>query len=632
MAFFLIQKGADILHCELRQGTSILHLLNRFTEPDCCRQILEEALGAGLDVDTALHNGLTPLHAALMGWDYSGGHAVKLLLQQGADPTCQVKNPDTALTCTTPLELCAERLEPELFTKMIDATGQNASSFSRLTDATRRIFFSLGQATRFHHMGTIGKGWETQVESLLRVFVGQSLIEALQTIVINMDDFHIVTLAADFGLGYFVKTLLNILPDDWILRALVDLGADLLYQLPDRRTALHSAAHYCPSLLPELIEAVENLSEDSRRHLTLKQILDTVDEAGYSVFATLLTKGYEAEQRLAEDLRIKYDLDYTYAFQSSDGTCETVVGKMINVAAMSGMLSVNRIQYLLQLTPPPQFVCTPTRETMLTKAVMGPFVHFDDYDLPNHRLVPIIMKTYSDPVYILLGHPYPALHTAAQYANMVALEIFINHIEANTPDQPVPWNLCGENGNTVLDCATSTVAYPSRSEEDSDGLYNIASKEVQKAAMRCYEFLRGKGALHNWELKGDILTARLMCWKVDWKKLADFVEHTTRELGLGRPDIDDDEIVVLNQEDSDAPAISLPVIELVWRFDNFMIRGYRVKITNATWTRTGRAWTREETNDLRTRYVQEWERYHGDDEEQALQRMKKPSEPRNQVA
>ncbi|KAL4745231.1 hypothetical protein BDW72DRAFT_186992 [Aspergillus terricola var. indicus] len=518
---------------------------------------------------------------------------------------------------------------------------------------------------------------------------------ALKDIVLDMQPFSIITLAAHFGRGYFVKALLRIMPGDTAhrylssgsargaihkaierrsldaVRTLLEYGADLLYQLNDNRNALHCAAQYYPSILPELIEFVENLTEEKRNHQSMKQILDKVDKNGHTVFGLLLTEGYEDEQRLAETLRIKYDLMYDFAFQHEDGSCETFAGSLVTITAGSGMVSPTHVQYLLRLTPPPSFICTLSGETLLTQAVQGPLSHRDEHDLPGHRLVSMILETYPQSALILLGKPYSALHRAAQYANRVALDMFIDHIEASHPDKPLPLSRCAADGNTVLDCAAIAVAQPSRQRENPDELDNIASRQLQRAAVGCYEFLRGKGALHKWELKGNLHTARLIYWRVDWDKLADFIEETTVNLGLGPSDCDLDDIVELSPSNPNSPPRRrLPVVELAWRFDNFIIRAYSVRITavaheawdlfthyvretrmeenirnytlmelaagdfpfkamtythtipstniKATWTRTGRVWTVEETIDLRARFSQEWDRHFGETEDEVL--------------
>ena len=81
------------------------------------------------------------------------------------------------------------------------------------------------------------------------------------------------------------------------------------------------------------------------------------------------------------------------------------------------------------------------------------------------------------------------------------------HIEDKAPENGIPWNRTGAKGNTVLDYAALAVGRNRILGEDQEDLEldKAALKAQRKAGVKVYEFLRERGALHRWELKGNVI-------------------------------------------------------------------------------------------------------------------------------
>jgi hypothetical protein len=156
-----------------------------------------------------------------------------------------------------------------------------------------------------------------------------------------------------------------------VVTTLIHHGADLIRVGPRNRHALHVAAHYFPSVLMELIDVVELLSKKQRAYKSVKEQLEMRSKSGFSVYGQLLLEGYEVERELAENLRIKYGLDYDYKVFANDGSWHTLTYLLTGLSKLHGLIPVSYFRYLLQLFPSPQFVCSSDGSTILTTVVSG---------------------------------------------------------------------------------------------------------------------------------------------------------------------------------------------------------------------------------------------------------------------
>jgi hypothetical protein len=152
------------------------------------------------------------------------------------------------------------------------------------------------------------------------------------------------------------------------VQILLDNGAGILFTTPTGQNALHVAAKFYPSFVPQLVSLVEAMTPEQRCGKTMKEILDLRSTNGSCVFGMLLWEGYKIE--IAESIRSKFDLDYDSLVDYGKGNSSTLTDLTIAIAEQ-GLLPVGHLHYLLDLSPPPRFVCRGNGSTLLTRAVAG---------------------------------------------------------------------------------------------------------------------------------------------------------------------------------------------------------------------------------------------------------------------
>ena len=405
LSMWLIENGADVKARELQNGHSILHSLNRFTRREQCEKILAVALESGLDINCSLKCGMTPLSATFVGWDYSRGAAVRALLDNGADPTRKARMFDDYWDFTTPIGQCAKALDVELLRKMISVAQtllptRGVSSTDSLSNSKAQALISLGRNTRFYFMATVGEGYMDKLTSVLKLILDDDALRAFQVNDPRTYSRYFnpgLSFAVQTGRGYLVEAVLKAFPQTRVdvppaiplsrsflhvaierrgveaVRALVKHGANLLAKGVYNQNALHVAAHYFPSILLELVQAVETLPLEARGHKGMKGILEARNDGGLTVFGLLVQEGYDNEKDIAEYLRAKYDLEYDYSVPMGEqsGQVMTFTGRTIMIAVGGGLIPVTQIRYLLELSPPPAFVCSSRGDTLLTLAING---------------------------------------------------------------------------------------------------------------------------------------------------------------------------------------------------------------------------------------------------------------------
>lgn len=98
-------------------------------------------------------------------------------------------------------------------------------------------------------------------------------------------------------------------------------------------------------------------------------------------------------------------------------------------------------------------------------------------------------------------------HDAAFWSNTTALQMIKDHLEALSPDRPIPWNVQAQN-DTVLDEAVARLMITDGEAilGHSADLGRVAAAPSRITLIACYRFLRENGALHQWELDGILLT------------------------------------------------------------------------------------------------------------------------------
>ncbi|KAG4281208.1 serine/threonine protein kinase [Fusarium proliferatum] len=705
MAKLLIDNGADPTVREPLHGATILHSLTQFSKREHCEEIFDIALSAGLDINVPMKNGATPLHTTFAAWDYSQGVATELLLEYGADPTRQVQEWDGFLNFNTAIAHAAQQLDVDLLRRMVAASEAlvailGLSARRQLSDAKAQALSALFRRTTFYCMCVGGKGYKEKLEKVISILADEDarlvLIERRRVDKKQPTD-PFLTMCTFRGSGFLVDAFLKVFPDtviddpSWNLprlflhvaierrdieavRAFVRQGADILTKERGGRNALHFAAHYFPKILPELIKTLEEFPSDRRQGKSMTEILEGQCNSGLTVFAQLLVEGYDDERKLAESLRAKYSLKHDYKMRR-DGSWVTFGGYLVSLAVADGLVPIEHIQYLLNFDVLPEYVTTPAGKTLLATAIEGFSGSRDSYDLACHQITRMLLAKYpafDDVFRIADERGRTALHIAAYWSNKTALQMIKEHAQRNFPNKTIPWNT-EASGNTVLDHTLQGIKEKSFPALDNE-VNKVATRSTRKAALACYLFLRENGALHNWELEGSLVAARLIMYTPDFQKIGLFLRLATQRLGLGPPDVDFDRCVEVGITTSlDGRLIRVPVVDLIWKHDNFILRFYSVRISSLAiegfrqfhgwiekrmaeneprcyeslglpagrwpfmtltydqpipyaketmrWSRGGRVWTEEERDNLKSQFSSLWDMFFGEVEEQFLSRF-----------
>ncbi|KAF5594360.1 serine threonine kinase [Fusarium subglutinans] len=704
MAKLLIDNGADPTIRETLHGATILHSLTQFSKRQHCEEIFDIALSAGLDINVPMKNGATPLHTTFAAWDYSHGVATGLLLEYGADPTRQVQEWDGFLNFNTAIAHAAQQLDVDLLRRMLIVSETlvailGFSARRQLSDAKAQALSALFRRTRFYCMCVGGKGYKEKLETVISLLADENarsvLIERRRVDKKQPTD-PFLTMCTFRGSGFFVDAFLKVFPhtaiDDpsWDLprlflhvaierrdveavRAFVRQGADILTTERGGRNALHFAAHYFPKILPELIKTLEEFPPERLQGKSMTEILEGQCNSGLTVFAQLLVEGYDDERKVVETLRVKYSLKHDYKM-NRDGSWVTFGGYLVSLAVADGLVPIEHIQYLLNLDSLPEYVTTPTGKTLLVKAIEGFSGSRDSYDLACHQITRMLLAKYpvfDDVFRVADERGRTCLHIAAYWSNKTALQMIKDHAQRHFPSKKIPWNAVA-SGNTVLDHALQGIKEKALPALDNQ-VNKVASRSTRKAALACYVFLRENGALHNWELEGSLVAARLIMYAPDFEKIGLFLRLATQRLGLGPPDVDFDRCVEVGTTASlDGRLIRVPVVDLIWKHDNFILRFYSVRISSLAvegfqqvhgwfkkrieteprfyeslglpaglwpfmtltydqpipyaketmrWTRGGRIWSEEERDSLKAQFSSLWDIFFAEVEEQFLSKF-----------
>ncbi|KAF4341452.1 serine threonine kinase [Fusarium beomiforme] len=705
MAKLLIDDGADVTIRESLHGATILHSLTQFSKREHCEEIFDIALSAGLDINVPMKNGATPLHTTFAAWDYSQGVATELLLEYGGDPTRQVQEWDGFLNFTTAMAHATQQLDVELLHRMLAASEalvaiSGLSAQRQLSDAKAQALSALFRRTRVYCMSVGGKGYEQKLETIISLLAddqARSVMIERRRVNKKQPTDPFLTMCTFRGSGFLVEAFLRVFPntviDDpsWNLprlflhvaierrdieavRAFIRQGADILTKDGGGRNALHFAAHYFPKALPELVQALEHLPSEKRQSKSMTHILEEQCNSGLTVFAQLLVEGYDDERKLAESLRVKYSLKHDYKMHR-EGSWVTFAGYLISLAAADGLVPIEHIQYLLYLDPLPEYSTTPAGKTLLATAIEGFSGSRDSYDLACHQITRMLLNrypTFDDIFAIADDKDRSVLHIAAYWSNKTALQMIKDHAERHFPNKALPWNAVA-TGNTVIDHALLGIKEKSLLKLD-EVVNKVATRSTRKASLACYVFLRENGALHNWELEGTLVAARLIMYPPDFERIGLFMRLASQRLGLGPPDVDFDKCVEVGTTASlDARLIRVPVVDLIWKHDNFILRFYSVRISSLAvegfrqfhdwikkrmtdieprcyeslglpaglwpfmtldynqpmpyaketvrWSRGGRVWTEDERDGLKEQFSSLWDVFFGEIEEEFISRF-----------
>lgn len=406
IATILIQHGADITCQDSVQGITVLHLLSQFLSRDEVEGIGYQALAAGVDVNTGFvvgkeqQDGVTPLLASVLTFDFSGGEAARFLLDNGASPLYFTTSYSEAYNLpVSPLSLCILNIDKALIESILSTDFLSWPRVSRISSV--RVAQAVGvqlmrTKTCFRAMLETGKNYNN-LQSILRETVGW--VESC--IFYWKPDWSPLGFAYDIDRADMMKLLLKIDPGTSLdiedagasmnilaqcvirhnfrcVKALVRHGADVLGSTRMKDDALSSVfggdqvrrdemqhilqgesrlsriARDMPSILSFVLDHLESLPVEKRGGRSVKSILESwqVDNAG--IFDTLVLEGGSEELVIAEALRVKYHLGHDRV-QPFPPNCTTLMGALIVWSNAYGYGRLDQVRYLLSLRPKPKF-------------------------------------------------------------------------------------------------------------------------------------------------------------------------------------------------------------------------------------------------------------------------------------
>jgi ankyrin repeat protein len=396
MAVLLISHDADLNCQDSVQGITVLHLLSQFSSKEEVEGIGYQALAAGVDVSAECQNGVTPLLASMLVFDYSDGAAARFLLDNGASPLVFTTSFSEAHNLpVSPLSLCILNLDTALLEAMLSAEfpswpGVNKARAVTLSQAVG--FQLMHTKTAFRAMFETGENYKTNLKSILqmvvrweesRMFYWTPLAFAFD---IDRADLIELLLAIDPSASLDLDDShgkLNMLEQCVVrhnfrcVKALVRHGADVLESTKMRENVLSSMlgagirmnqmqhllagesrlsriAKDMPSILGFVLDHLDSLPAETRGGLSVRSILESwqVDTAG--IFDTLVIEGNSEELAIAEALRVKYRLGHDRV-QPYPPNTTTLMGALIVWSDAYGYGRLDQVRYLLSLEPKPRF-------------------------------------------------------------------------------------------------------------------------------------------------------------------------------------------------------------------------------------------------------------------------------------
>ncbi len=382
-------------------GATLLHLLHQLTTQGDIELVLQAVLqgDSGVSIDT-LANGITPLLACFVGWDYSEGNAARALLKHGANPTYPASINLQPEVEASPISLCANTLDYLLLNDMAAcpwaaSNGNQPQGQRALTAARFSAYMSVLAKTEFYYRSILGDRFQYALEQFLKLIITGDMKKHLREMIDGQDGGE-----ADPWVTGPMFTALSLMPRIYVIRSLLRLfpcghippslyerpliqiaierrmrgtifdllqrGADLLALTSTGYTALHAAAHYYPEILLELVDYLQELPPSARRGKNMKQIIQAKDFHELDVRSLLLVEGHRAEQDIVTELRDRYDLEMD-AYDMPEGL--TLTGMCVAIIAENGSVPISQLEYLLRMSPKPKFVCDTSGNTLLGVAI-----------------------------------------------------------------------------------------------------------------------------------------------------------------------------------------------------------------------------------------------------------------------
>lgn len=395
MTLYLFSEGANLRCKDGQHGRTILHCLNRCRSPESLVTLAELSLRAGLSVDERDLRGRTPLLSTFVGWDFSRGLAARWLIRKQADVL--VRSDDN----WSSLAAAARHFDLDLMNTILDAacgsllTAQPEARAPDLSISDTKVnaFATLlAQAEfhtrRFHGHSTIAKLGET-VDLLIDAdmmdqWISSGLWEGTNPLIAacqaGRDEMALAVLCAKHcpdinqicqGHG---KSALHWAVEYGRTTVAIELllkGADPLIKDKDGANVIHRSGMFSPALLIGIIDRMEKGEIPEITGQGISHLLSLPNSEGENVFFLLVIEGSPKHLEVAELLRTRYNLEHDSLSFNPRGEAGqmTLTAYMILCAVSSNLFTLNQVEYLLTLEPPPAFVADTFGATLLHYAV-----------------------------------------------------------------------------------------------------------------------------------------------------------------------------------------------------------------------------------------------------------------------
>ncbi|KAK0749675.1 hypothetical protein B0T18DRAFT_407322 [Schizothecium vesticola] len=672
VAEFLASHGANPRCKDRGKSRTILHFLNKCRTEEHLMKVLMIALPARIQLDVRDADGNTPLISTFIGWDFSQGLAAKYLIGLDADILVESKGKHS------PMNTAARSLNVALVESLCQGSVRSAlKAASNLrapqvspAQARASTLLALGNHTEFYNRRVGGKDFLSNLSRIVDMVADEESLARLReseyatgtNLLISACFLAHEDLAAAVLLSKSCPPVNDV--DDknhstalhWAaergkiatIMALLERGGDPLMINKSGYDVFQIMAINSARLLVTVLGAIAGGRAPIPTNADVHSILARTTPRGETLFDLLVIEGSEEHLSVAETLRVRYNLPYDNMSIISSGVSTsadrmTPTAWLIENARSRNIFTLQQVQYLLDLDPPPRFVADLNGATLLHYAVDA-WQHDDlDSNPTGYAVLGSLLRRFPGREHLehTDNNGFTPLHLAAYKANLTALQIIQEHVVRN--GQAVDWNSrIPETGATVMGC-TGLVRQRLRLDGEIHRQL-IASLELRTA--KTYEFLRNCGACLPSELEG--VCVCILTRKQDELPRGQFLRFMERMCDVLELDWEYKEGTV--EAGAEGTAQATYILEIAWCFDRFVQRGtqvmtedlprylterlqHRVNVTRTSgeypwlvaeheqtihghsvkWTRPGKLWTIEERRGLVYVVERAWAEMFGED-------------------
>ena len=397
IALFYVQQGAMATCRDSISGRTILHFLNRFQTIDDISQILMIGLEAGLSLEEKDNSGYTPLMSTFIGWDFSNGIAVKLLLAVGANVLVR-SDDDWSPMCAavTSLDVETSRAIAEKYrTSSLRSAVRLEPPVTSAEDDKILAFCSLITPNQFFRRRVGGAESFKKLQLIVELLLDEGMVNVFQRseltrgtnplISVNYtghDDLATAVLNSTHCPGLDeVDELNGMTALHWSVERgmvtsamqLLSLGANPLLQDKEGLNAFHRAAKFSPSLLLRILETRDSTDFPRLAGYDDRSILAMTNSEGHNPFVVTVIEGSTEHLKVAETLRKKYHIDhdsYSIRMDTTEMTM-TLMAYLVQLSVVTNLATLEQIEYILNLDPQPKFQGDTSGDTLLHYAVRG---------------------------------------------------------------------------------------------------------------------------------------------------------------------------------------------------------------------------------------------------------------------